>query len=327
MLSDVVKIIVNVYYQVLDLGPIISDWLTSLVTWKAVIWFLLGLVVLPICIRIRIRFGFWRMRSRLAHNENVDVDDLVPCVIRLFSKASPKAPIRMGKHEIQNILDILEKALSICSDSPDLEWRRLWTQLDTGWLERFFSRGRIIGEPVLQDALAKAFMYEAVQPGRFDHRDITILTAICVEDWRIFTAICNFACCFDGRSTPVVLNYEDSIYEKAGLSEEILAGLVAAGLITHGGTGETYTLDIPIHGLRVTYFDEDEFVVRPLLESIPRPYLGGIRTQPHPLDKRVSVGVVDYTRLGRVLALLTSCSKVDGFSEYLTTQWGVYLRE
>ena len=232
----------------------------------------------------------------------------------------------MGKNEVKNVSDILSTIVAIGGEQPTTDWKQRWSQIDASWLERFFSKGGMIREPLLQDALAKALMYEATIPGRFDHRHIDVLAAISVEDWKTFTAICSIACCIDKRITPILLNYEDAVYEKLGLSDEILAGLIAAGLITQGGTGDTYTLDIPTQGLRVAYFDEDELVVRPLPAPIPRKTYLGTRTQPHPLDKRITIGVVDFTRVGRVLAFLTSCSKVDGFTEYLRYQWEEYLQ-
>ena len=325
MLSEVITFLLDAYQEALDLLPNISEWLESLVTWNAVVWYALGLVTLGLSGRIRIRYGFWRIKSRIARRVNGQSDCLIPSATRTFSKACPKAPIRMGKEEVTNVTDILSKIVEIGGENPTTDWKQLWSQVDAGWLDRFFSKGRIIREPLLQDALAKAFMYESTKPGRFDHRDIDILAAISVENWKIFTDICSFACCIDGRITPIVLNYEDAVYERAGLSVEILAGLIAAGLITQGGTGDIYTLKMPMQGLRVRYFNEDDFVVRPLLAPIPRKFLGTTRTQPDPLDKSINVGVVDFTRVGRVLGFLTSCSKVDGFTEYLRCQWEVYL--
>ena len=325
MLSEVITILLDAYEKALDVLLIISEWIKPLVNRNAVVWYALGLVTLGLSRRIRIRYGFWRMKSRIAHKVAGQSDYLIPSATRLFSKACPKGLIGMGKNEVKNILDILSKIIEIGGENPTTDWKRRWSQIDASWLERFFSKGGMIQEPLLQDALANALIYKAIIPGRFDHRHIDVLAAISVEDWKTFTAICSIACCIDGRITPILLNYEDAVYEKLGLNDEILAGLIAAGLITQGGTDDTYTLYMPTQGLRVAYFDEDEFVVRPLPAPIPRKTYLGTRTQPHPLDKRITVGVVDFTRVGRVLTFLTSCSKVDGFTEYLRYQWEVYL--
>ena len=325
MLSEVIAVFLDAYHEALDLLPVIAEWLKSLVSFNTVVWYALGLLTLPVFQRIRIKYGFWRLKSRMARKVNGQSDCLILSATRIFYKACPKAPIRMGKGEVKNVLDILSTIVEIGGENPTTDWKRLWSQVDASWLERFFAKGRMIREPLLQDALARAFVYEATKPGRFDHRHIDVLAAISVEDWKIFTTICSFACCIDGRITPIVFNYEDAVYEKMGLTFEILAGLIAAGLITQGGTGDIYTLEMPKQGLRVTYFDEDKFVVRPLLAPIPRKSLGITRTQPHPLDKSINVGVVDFTPVGRVLGFLTSCSKVNGFAEYLRCQWEVYL--
>ena len=80
----------------------------------------------------------------------------------------------------------------------------------------------MIEQPTLQQAFAKAFVDEANTRGRLDHRYIDVLAAMSIQDWKTFTAICNFACSVDGRITPVVFNYEDGVYKKAGLDAEDL---------------------------------------------------------------------------------------------------------
>ena len=326
MLSDVITIILNVSEEALDLHSVIWEWLKSVVSWNAVFWYTLGLVTLSIIGCIRIRYRLWRMRSQIARNVAGQSADLIPAATRLFSRACRKGLITMRKHEIHNVSAILSRTIVLGSSYPNIDWKQQWSQVDTSWLEYFFTKGVMIRETLLQDTMAKALTYEGITPGRFDHRDIDILVAISVEDWKTFTAICSFACFIEGRATPIVFDLEDAIYEQAGLSDELLDGLIAAGLITQGGTGDYYTLDLPTQGARVTYFDEDEFIVRPLSEPIPREYLGTTHTRPHPLDERISVGLVDFTRAGRVLGFLTSSSEVDGFTEYLRCRWDEYLR-
>ena len=301
--------------------------LKSLVSPNALLWYALGLLTLPLLQFLRIRYAFWRMKSQIARKVNGKSGRLIPSATRLFSRAYPKAPIQIRKEETENVLDILSKIVGIAGKSPITDWKRLWSEVDSSWVEHLVSKGRRIQEPLLQEALSTAFVHESIRPGRLGHRDIDVLAAISVQDWRTFTAVCGFACSIGGRITPVIFNYEDDVYRKAGLSAETLDGLIAAGVITQGGTGDSYTLELPEKGLRVKYYDEEELLVRPLPAPIARKYLGRSLTQPHPLDKTLDMGVVDFTQEGRTLGFLASCSKVDGFTEYLRCRWEVYLQD
>ena len=326
IVSDMITFLFDAYQSALGTLPVISAWLKSLASPNAVLWYVLGLLTLPLFQKVRIRIAFWRMRSRLARKVKGQPSRLISSAMSVLSKTYPEATIEIRKEEIKNILGILAKIVEIVGRSPTADWGKLWSKVDSSWLNNFISKCRMIQEPALQEAMARAFVYEATTPGRFGQRDIDILAAIHIRDWETFTAICNFACCINGRITPVVFNYADDVYKKAGLEAEELDSLIAAGLVTQGGTGDFYTLKIHNKGLRVSYFDEEDFIVRPLSAPIPRNYFGRTLTQADPLDKSLNVGVVDFTQVGRGLGFLTLCSKVDGFTEYLRCHWDVYLR-
>lgn len=326
-MSEVITFLLDAYQEALDTFPVISVWVKLLISPNAVLWYVLGLLTLPFLQYVRIRCAFWRMKTRIARKVKGRSSRLVSSAMRIFSKAYPKAPIEIREEEIENVLDILAKIVEIGGRSPTTDWRRLWSDVDSSWLESFVAKCRMIQEPPLQEALARAFVCEAVTPRRLGHRDIDVLAAISIEDWRTFTAICKFACWIGGRITPVVFNYEDDVYKQAGLRAEALGSLIAAGLVTQGGTGDIYTLVMPEEGLGVKYFDEEEFIVRPLSAPIPRRYLGRTLTQPYPLDKNINVGVVDFTQVGRALGFLTSSSRVEGFTNYLRSQWEEHLHD
>ena len=227
--------LLDAYQQALDILATIPVWLKLLVSPSALLWYALGLLTLPLLQFIRIRYAFWRMKSRIARKVNGKSGRLIRSATRIFSRAYPKAPIQIRKEETENVLDILSKIIEIADRSPTTDWKRLWSEVDSSWLERFVSKCRITQEPLLQEALATAFVHEAIRPGRLGHRDIDVLAAISAQDWRTFTAVCGFACCIGGRITPVIFNYEDDVYRKAGLSAETLVGLIAARVITQGG--------------------------------------------------------------------------------------------
>ena len=263
IVTEVITFFLDAYQEALDTLPVISMWLKSLVSPKAVVWYALGLLTLPLYQNIRIRFKFWRMKRRLASKVKRRPRRPISFAMWTLAKAYPKAPIEIRTEEIENILDVLSKAIEIAGGNPAIDWKRVRGKVDSSWLGHFFSTCRMIEQPTLQQAFAKAFVDEANTRGRLDHRYIDVLAAMSIQDWKTFTAICNFACSIDGRITPVVFNYEDGVYKKAGLDAEDLDGLIAAGLVAQGGTGDLYTLKMPDQGLRVRYFDEEELIVKP----------------------------------------------------------------
>ena len=323
----IIAYLLDLYQGLRDALLIAGAFLISLVTLTAIIWYVLGLLPAPFYQKIRIRVKFWRLKSRLALKANNQSDDLVSSMIRIFAKARPKAAIELSEKESENILETLSKIVQISRTDANKDWVKLWSKIDSIWLGHFLSKCGAVQEPLLQEALVKAFAYEAATPGRFTQRDIDIIATISVQQWKLFTTICSFTCCIGGRVTPVVFNCDDDIYRKVGLSAEALDNLVSIGMITKGGTGDTYTLEMPDEGLGILYFYQEEFVAMPLSKPIPRSYFTRTLTQPHPFDRNLNVGVVDFTPLGRSIGFLTPCIEIPGFPEYLRCQWKEHLVE
>lgn len=324
-LQTIVAYLLNLYQALRDALLIAGAFLVSLATVTAIIWYVLGLLTVPFYQKIRIRVKFWRLKSRLAQKVSKQSGDQISSIIRAFGKACPKASIELSERESENILEILSKIVQTSKRDASKDWLNLWSKVEPIWLRHFLSKCGAVQEPLMQEALAKAFVYEAETPGRFTSRDIDIIATIDVQHWKLFTAICSFACFISGRLTPVVFNCDDDIYRKVGLSAEALDDLMSIGLITKGGTGDTYTLEMPDEGLSILYFDQEEFVAMPLSEPVPRSYLTRTLTQPHPFDRNLNVGVVDFTPLGRSIGFLTPCTEMPGFLGYLRCRWKEHL--
>ena len=325
ILVDLSNFLSSVYQDLLDISPVIWMLLKSLISPAAVFWFVLGISTLPLLLRAKNRIQFLIIQWRLTRKARGRPIRLVSVATRIFSRACPRAPIQMNKGEVDNVLSVLSQIVEIARGNPTTDWKRLWQEVELIWLEHFFSKCRTIREPQLQAALALAFMYEALKPGRFNHRHIDVLANISIEQWDTFTSICSFACSINGRITPIIFNFEDTIYSEDRLNSEALDNLISFGLVSQGGTGDTYTLVMPPEGLTAAYFDEDEFIVRPLFAPIPRTFFGRTRIEPDELDERLIVGIIDLTQLGREIGFLTPCSKVEGFTEYLKCRWKDYL--
>ena len=296
-------------------------WLLSSVTLAAILWYVLGVLTPSPYNRIRTWFKLRKIQARLTAIVAGNQEHVISDMMNFLSETCPKILIESKEEEIENVLGTLSYVVEIAGGDPETDWRSMWSEMDPIWTEHFISKCRFIREPQLQEALAKAFSRQARQLNCFSYSQIDTLAVMNIQDWNIFTTICNFACSIGGRVTPIIFNYTDEIYRLAGLNAEALDGLIATGLITQGGTGDVYTLEMPTNGLRVIYLDDEQFTVVPLPTPIPRSYLGRTLIQPHPFDTNLNVGIVDFTDLGRAIGFLTRCTAVDGFTEYLRHQW------
>ena len=323
-LVDLSAFLSGVYQDFLNALPIMWTWLKSLISPAAVFWFVLGILTLPLLQKARIRTRFLIIQFRLTVKSKGWPFRLISAAMLTFARACPRAPIEMNKREIANVLNVLTLIVELAKRQPTKDWKGLWRDVDTIWLRHFFSRCGTFREPQLQVALARALMYEALNPGRFDHRHLDILADISIEQWKTFTSICSFACSISGRMTPIIFNFQDTIYDEPGLNPEALDNVKSFGLVTQGGTGDAYTLSMPPEGLTATYFDEEEFIVRPLSGPIPRNNFGRTLIESHHFDNNLNVGMVDFTQIGQEIGFLTACSKVEGFTEYLKCRWREY---
>ena len=320
-LSKAITFLIDGFQVVLDTLAVVWIWLLSLVSLTAVAWYVLGVLTPSPYNRIRIWLRLRKMKTKLTAAFKGNQAHIITAIMNFLSETCPKTLIESKEEEIENVLDTLSYVIQIGGSDPETDWRRLWSEMDPSWSEHFISKCRFIREPKLQEAFAKAFVRQSRQLSCFDYRHIDTLAAMDIQNWNTFTAICRFACSINGRVTPVIFNYTDEIYRRAGLNAEALDGLISAGLITQGGTGDVYLLEMPTNGLRVIYLDDEQFTVMPLSAPIPRSYLGRTLTQPHPFDENLNVGIVDFTDLGRAIGFLTRCTIVDGFTEYLRCQW------
>ena len=319
--SNTIAFLMDAFQFLLDTLSNVWMWLLSSVTIAALVWYVLGVLTPSPYNRIRTWFRLRKIQTRIKAIDVENQGNVASDLMNFLSDTCPKTLAESKGEEIENIMGTLSQVVEIGISNLETDWERIWSEMDPIWAEHFVLKCRLVHEPQLQEALAKAFMYQARQLNCFSYPQIDTLTAMNIQDWSTFTAICRFACSIDGRITPVIFNYTDEIYRTVGLNAEALDSLIAAGLITQRGTGEVYTLVMPANGLRVIYLNDHQFTVMPLSAPIPRSYLGRTLIRPHPFDTNLNVGVVDFTDLGRAIGLLTPCTVVDGFIEYLMRQW------
>ncbi len=134
IVTEVITFFLDAYQEALDTLPVISMWLKSLVSPKAVVWYALGLLTLPLYQNIRIRFKFWRMKRRLASKVKRRPRRPISFAMWTLAKAYPKAPIEIRTEEIENILNVLSKAIEIAGGNQAIDWKRVRGKVDSSWL-------------------------------------------------------------------------------------------------------------------------------------------------------------------------------------------------
>jgi hypothetical protein len=165
------------------------------------------------------------------------------------------------------------------------------------WTDNFIRHAENISDKEMQLLWAKILAQEAKSPGAFSKRTLNSVSELSKAEAELFGTLCCYALREIG---PVILNFDDEIYTKNGLTYESLLKLSATGLIV---LATVY--DHAIVGLEETYgtayFDRMLHLQK----------TGGT----------LCTGKVALTLSGRELMPIVMPEPVSGFFEYLTDKW------
>ncbi len=192
---------------------------------------------------------------------------------------------------------IASKALPLVEDAADP------AAVDDDWIIHFFDQCRNVNSDQMQGLWSRALAGEANAPGSFSKRTVTALAGLDATEAKWFTALCSYVFVVDTRMYPLVFNVEDMIYNKLDITFSSLNDLASIGLVRVGG----------IAGFKV--------------KGLPREctayyYERALRLwMPKESGNDLSVGKVLFTRIGKELAPICGSRPIDGFWEYVTTQW------
>ena len=167
-----------------------------------------------------------------------------PYQITRIAKAEAKASLIRSKAEIEitelhrravhrlveeearrqkNIEDITEKALSQLDKNSDPD------AMKDDWITNFFDKCRIVSDENMQDLWSRILAGEANVPGRYSKRTVNALSDLDKADAALFAKLCGF-CWVIGEVIPLVLDTQESVYNRHGVNFGSLSHLESIGL-------------------------------------------------------------------------------------------------
>jgi len=213
-----------------------------------------------------------------------------------------RAAYRWLEEEAQrqkNIEDITMQALPHLAENTDA------SKMDNDWITNFFDKARIISDADMQKLWSRLLAEEANKPGCHSKRAVNVLGDMDKNDAEIFTKLCRF-CCMFGNITPIILNYDDEIYQNHSISFANLSHLESIGLIHFNIAGEFKKMNLPkqfsIHYYGVKLYlamQEDD-------------------------NNELITGVVMLTKVGKELYSICGSLPIDGFIEYIKNKWSAF---
>jgi hypothetical protein len=134
---------------------------------------------------------------------------------------------RLVKEEIkkqENIENITEKSFSSLDENATPE------NIENDWMSNFFDKCKLISDNEMQELWAQILAGEANNPGRFSKRTIEFMSTVDKNDAMLFDKFLNF-CWYFGDAQPLIMNYENEIFEKYNISFNDLMHLDSIGVI------------------------------------------------------------------------------------------------
>lgn len=264
--------------------------------------------------------------SKPANTLITRVSDLVegvfaPYQIRRVAKAKADAAITRAGSEIEitdlhkraarrwieeearrqkNMEDIAANAIPLIEETADP------AAVDDDWIIHFFDQCRSVNSEQMQELWSRALAGEANSPGSFSKRTVTALAGLDATEAKWFTTLCGYVFVVGIGMVPLVFDSKDEIYANRDVTFTTLNDLASIGLIRVSGVGGFKRMGFP-KDLTVYYYG------RPLHLRMPNDSANDL-----------NIGTVLLTRMGRELAPICGSKPVEGFWEYVATQWKEY---
>ena len=200
----------------------------------------------------------------------------------------------------KNMEEIIAQAV------PDLNEKAKPDAMEDDWLANFFDKCRIASVSEMQSLWSRVLAGEANAPGTYSKRTVNFISELDKSEAELFTKLCGFGWMISDV-IPLVFDYQAEIYNEHGINFITLSHLESIGLVQFSG---------------ITGFNR-----RNLPKEIVVHYYGKpLRLQmPKDADNTLSIGKTLLTKIGQELAPICGSKPVDGFYEYVKSQWSQYL--
>lgn len=196
----------------------------------------------------------------------------------------------------ENIEKITADAIPLLEDSSNAE------KMDDDWVRNFFDKCRLVSNEDMQSIWTKILAGEANSPGSFGKRTVNFVANMSKAEASIFTQLCSFN--VPSLGSPIVFDLDDKIYKDNGLDFKNLANLDSLGLIKFNY----------LAGYSLNDIQQKDFAFLYGTSQI------NIHI-PDSKQKRLELGKVILTDLGKELVTICNSTDIHGFGQYLQTQY------
>jgi hypothetical protein len=216
----------------------------------------------------------------------IEIDEIQARAIRRF--------IAEENNKQLNIEDIINKAI------PELNSDSRPNEIENDWITNFIDKCKLISDDEMQTLWSKVLAGEANSPGKYSKRTINFLATMDKEDANAFSLLCRYIWNFEENDfQPFIMNLHDDIYDKEGLTFDVIKHLQDIGLILYSNMERYNKQRIP-KNITISYnnlYFEIEL--------------------PKPIDNIVDVGHVLLSKVGSELATLAGNIPLNGFADYI----------
>ncbi len=196
-----------------------------------------------------------------------------------------------------NMEEITYKALPLVAENASPG------DMENDWIRNFFAKCRGISDSDMQDMWARILAGEANRQGSFSRKTVNLMEDLGSADVAVFNDFCSFAWSLGGFISPVVLDMDDEMYRKNGVTYDSSMQLESLGLVyIHDIT----TMDLTglTQSIRLHYFN------RPLELRLSEE-----------ANNRIPVSHILFTQAGMELSRICNAKPILGFYEFASAKW------
>ena len=220
---------------------------------------------------------------------DIEIDEVKRRALQRFVDEETKKQLNMES--------IVEKAI------PDIHESAPTEDVEGDWITNFFDKCRSVSDHEMQLLWSRILSGEANAPGSFSRKTVNLVADLDKASAKLFHTLCSFGWQVNDTFTPLILDFDELIYNQQGVEFFLLGELDAIGLIRIGGSEGYMLYELP---KRITASYQDRFVQL---------------TLPKHTGNNLSVGHVILTPSGSQLSRIVKPDPVEGLFEFTYDKW------
>ena len=184
----------------------------------------------------------------------------------------------------------------------DLKENARPAEMENDWIANFFDKCSGVSDEEMQTLWARILANEANKPGTYSKRTVNSLSSMDKNEAYLFTTLCRFGWSI-GNITPLIYDLDNDIYAKHDLNFVGLNHLDSIGLISFNNLAGYVQQSLP-KKFKSFYFDSSVQI-----------------ELPEDAEFTIELGSVLLTKMGLELAPICGATPIEGFVDYVISQW------